>query len=96
MRIGQKYIGKVAEVTWRDPYSAHITKDAPRGRATLATWTEYGVIDDVTEGVVRIVHSIGQDSSLIRDKPELHVSGIPEVLIERIRVFEPVSDEKEG
>lgn len=59
MKIPKSYIGKEVRLTWRDPITSErmdLSK-APKGLAALATWRERGVIDDITEGVVRFVQS---------------------------------------
>ena len=97
MRIGQKYVGKMVEVQWMDPmFQRCDIKDSPTGRASLAAWKERGIIIDVSEGVVKIEHSAACHAGGNIESPEEHAfTPIPEVLIERIRIFEPVSDEKE-
>lgn len=97
MRIGQKYVGKMVEVQWMDPMFQRIeVRDSPVGRASLATWRERGIVIDVSDGVVKIEHSSACHAAGSIDSPEEHAfTPIPEVLIERIKVFEPVSDEKE-
>lgn len=94
MKVGKNYLGKVVEVQWRDPTSggrrAHLS-EAPVGRAALATWREYGVVDNITDGIIRIVHSAGADPGLPPESTdEIMWTVVPEELIERIRVFEPI------
>jgi len=61
--------------------------------AVLATQRERGVIDDVTDGVVRIVHTEGIDSPLVPDpSTDLYVTFVPESLIESITIYAPVSE----
>jgi len=100
VKIPRAVIGKFAEVTWRDPGNGRVTShdrknrsDVARGMEALATWREYGVIDDVTEGVVRIIHSIGEDPPRVDDKSDdFFCTWVPEALVEQIRVFEPVGE----
>ena len=63
MKVGRQYLGKVVEIRWRDPgcYLRQEAHELRSGLAALALWKEYGVVDDVTDGVVRIVHSAGHD-----------------------------------
>ena len=100
MKISRAFLGKFCEVVWRDPCSCHVkshTKDLsdiPKGRIVLATQRERGVIDDVTDGVVRIVHTIGTDSPLVPDpSTDLYVTWVDEALIESITVYAPVAAE---
>lgn len=103
MRVGRQYLGKVCEVTWRDPKWDRVSSmdprgrsDIPRGMAALARWREYGVIDDITDGVLRIVHSAGDSTgrdSAHPDADEFVCTWVPEVLVESIRVFAPVQEE---
>jgi len=60
MKIPKHYIGKVVKLTWEDPRGGGERVDivsAPKGKAALAKWEEYGLVDDITDGVVRIRHS---------------------------------------
>ena len=100
MKITKAHVGRVCEVVWRDPCSAHVKShqrdfsDVPRGTAVLATQRERGVIDDVTDGVVRIVHTVGTDSPVVPDPTtDLYVTWVPDSLIESITVYvvEPAS-----
>jgi len=51
------FIGKIVAVRWRDPTEdRQLIKLAPKGKDGLATWIEWGLVDDVTEDVVRIRH----------------------------------------
>lgn len=92
MRVGRSYLGKIVEVTWRDPTGTSrrvkLSK-APRGMAALSSWKERGVIDDITDGVIRIVHSSGEDPPGDPDpEPEIFCTWVPEALIETIQVLE--------
>lgn len=67
-----------------------------RGEKALATWEEQGIIDDVTDGVARIVHSRGSDASWVTEDDrsvELSCTWVPEALIEKITVYEAVKSE---
>jgi hypothetical protein len=62
VRIPRGYIGKVVEVAWIDPTSSlhrEDFSDVKRGRAGLATWREFGMVFDVTDGVLILAHSLG-------------------------------------
>lgn len=65
MKISSKYIGRVVRIVWLDPAGPErmpVSK-APKGRAALAHWTEYGIVDDITEGVIRLKQSEAKDGS---------------------------------
>ena len=101
MKVSRSFIGKYVEVKWRDPGTSHTKgrkrEDIPRGIEALASWAERGVIDDLTEGVVRIVHSEGRAPQHIDgvDELELSCTWVPEDLIEGIIVYEPVKSSEE-
>lgn len=84
MKVGRAYLGKQVKLTWRDPREAVIHElDHPfaRGQGALATQVNYGLIDDITEGVVRIRHN---EASHPQDRPnpsEWSVTWVPEELI---------------
>jgi hypothetical protein len=51
------FIGKIVAVRWRDPSEdRQLIKLAPKGREGLATWVEWGLVDDVTDEVMRFRH----------------------------------------
>ncbi len=99
MKLTKAYLGKMVEIVWRDPGTGHTKtrladrSDAARGMAAMATWRERGVIDDLTDGIVRIVHSEGEDPVYIVEDRDLELSctWVHEALIERIVVYEPVA-----
>ena len=101
MKIPRSVIGKMAEVTWRDPCQVNVKShtadrsDVPKGMAALAIQKEYGAIDDVTDGVLRIVHSWGQDSPLVRDdrSDDFRLTYVHEALIEKVVYYEPMKEE---
>lgn len=91
MRVPKHLIGKEVRLTWQDPMSDHDKlinlKDARKGRAALARWRERGVIDDITEGVVRFIQSETYPAG--EEHPDEAIIGwIPEELITRIEVGE--------
>jgi hypothetical protein len=104
MKVNKSYLGKRVEVIWRDPCSAHIKShdlknyaDVPKGREVLAYQEEQGVIDDVTDGVVRIRHTKGLDSPIVPDQSaDLYYTWVDENLIEKITVFEPSTKEDDN
>lgn len=93
MKISRQLLGKLVELTWKDPCEDRVKchlpnlEDLPKGRAALATWKERGVIDDITDGVVRLVQSEGHEPGA--GKPdEFKCQWICEELIEAVRVAE--------
>jgi hypothetical protein len=86
MKVGRQYIGKLVEIVWADPNSHRVPiVGAETGRRALATWKEYGVVHDVTDGVVLIAHSYSADSG--EEKPnEMERSAVHEALIEKITI----------
>lgn len=88
MKLTRAHLGKVAKVVWRDPGSnpkrQTLTK-AWKGRSALATWEEYGIIDDITDGVARIVHSLAHDPPADPDpETEIYCTWVVEELIESV------------
>ena len=61
MKVARTYVGQEVRLTWADPSFQHWSSAAsgppPKGRAALSKQVERGLIDDVSEGVVRIVHT---------------------------------------
>lgn len=70
MHIPRQYLGKVVEITWRDPKWERVDTQGPVGRAALAVWREYGVLDSIVDGVVRIVHSAGSGVTRNQSTPD--------------------------
>lgn len=95
MKVGKYYLGKYVEFIWHDPGANRVVShlsdlgDLAKGLEALAIWKERGVIDDITEGVVRIAHSAARDPGKINDN-EFFYSWVPEDLIESITVYEPI------
>ena len=103
VKIPKSYLGKYVEVVWRDPGSGNVKSrvaekaDLPRGISALATWKERGVLDDITEGVLRIIHSVGYDPAYERESARTEdyiCSWVPEALVEEITVYEPTSSDR--
>ena len=88
MKVGRHLLGRVVEIRWMDPNSARgPLSTLLKGRQALATWREYGVIHDITDGVVLIAHSYAAEAS--QEEPnEIERTAIPEVLIEKITLYE--------
>ena len=88
VKVAKALVGRYVEMVWLDPVGARRveTHQALKGRAGLATWTERGVIDDITEDVVRVVHSEGRSPSST-EVDELTYTMIPEDLIISLRTF---------
>lgn len=67
-------------------------KEMLKGRAACATWKEYGVIRDITDQIVLIMHSDGWDAGGKEVEPDEYCyTPVHEALIEKIVVLgEPV------
>lgn len=88
MRVPKALIGRYVEIKWHDPIGvqrAPIDK-APKGLKGLATWLERGVLDDITEDVVRIVHSAGCEPGT-GTIDEISYTLVPESLIIEVTTF---------
>lgn len=102
MKVGRQYLGKFVEITWRDPGTAHVKarrrEEALKGVEALALWRERGVVDDVTEGIVRLVHSEGYNAKHVDgvDEIEFYCTWVPEGLIEAITLYEPQAPVREA
>ena len=95
MKVGQKCIGKVVKLVWVDPAGPERMSlaKAPKGRSALARWTEYGVIDDITDGVIRLRQSEARDGEGQPDKDdEGSFTWTLEELVESIEIMEPVKE----
>lgn len=53
------YIGKKVEIKWVDPCSEEDVEagGGPSGMEALPVWTEYGVVENLKEGVLKIKYS---------------------------------------
>ncbi len=96
MRVPRSFVGKEVRVEWADTQISRIEStdpshaDVPKGRAALARYWEWGVVDDVSEGVVRMYHSLGKTSGITGESEEtLYYSWILEDNIEKIVELEP-------
>ena len=87
MKITKHHIGKEVRITWLDPCSERRNLEhAPIGQRALAKWIERGVIDDVTDGVVRFVQSHAFSPGA--DSPDEGIIGwVPEDLIESCEIM---------
>mgnify|MGYP001576008261 FL=1 len=95
MKIGRQLIGKTVAVTYVDPnYGKIELAKLKRGRAALATWTEYGVVHDVSEGVLILIHSIGKLCPDDATADEVCCTAIPEDIVETMVVLSPETDTK--
>jgi len=88
VNIPKRLIGRVVSIQWADPNNARgPIETLKKGRASLATWTEYGVLFDITDGVVMIAHSLAASPG--EDNPDdIQRTVVPEVLIEKMIVFQ--------
>lgn len=91
MKAGRHYLGRMCRITWQDPVSENdrvVVSKAMKGNSALAKWIEYGVIDDLTDGVVRFRHSESFDPG----DDEVHEAlfgWVQEVLITEILILVP-------
>jgi hypothetical protein len=89
MKLPRHLIGKEIRVTWHDPISSVerlAPIEAPKGLAALATWVERGVVDDVTEGVVRFRMSECFEGGNVT---EATYGFVPEDLIDSYEIMVP-------
>jgi hypothetical protein len=87
MRVPRSIVGKVVEIIWRDPGTDRKPlRDALKGSAALASWKEYGLVDDLTDGVVRVIHSAGYDPGET-EIDEISYTVVPEALVEKVTVY---------
>ena len=92
MKITRHHIGKECRVTWVDPCSQRVSlENAKKGLAALAKWIERGVIDDVTEGVVRLIQSYAYSAGE-KEPDEAIIGWIPEDLIISCEIMEPMKE----
>lgn len=95
MNVPRRLIGRMVEIQWMDPSYARLTIDEFKpGRGALATWLERGTVYDITDNVVIVVHSEcrqagAPDNAAPKD---LAYTPIPEALIEKVTVYEPVKE----
>lgn len=91
MKISKSYIGKAVKITWKDPTGCgerELIEKAKKGQAALAKWDEYGFVDDVSDGVVRIRHSVAYSAG--ESEPDEAIFGyIIEDLIMDIQALVP-------
>jgi len=90
-----RYIGFCVAITWKDPCELkQQISSAYRGKEGLATWIEWGIVDDVHEDVLRFKH--GEASSPGQVEPdEADYGYIPVCLIEEIVVMRSGLPDKE-
>ena len=103
MKLPKHMLGRMVELTWRDPGEARVSVgitevgSLPRGRQALATWRERGIVTDITDGVVRIEHSMAQPAPALPNQTTEHVfTFIPEELIEGAVMYDPVKEPQIG
>jgi hypothetical protein len=90
MKIKKEMIGRLVEVSWRDPVGVvrqplHIA-NALKGMSGLALWRERGVLDDITDGVLRIIHSEGVEPGSDR-VDEMSYTLVPEDLVVSLTLY---------
>jgi hypothetical protein len=58
MKVPKAYVGKYVSLQWMDPTFTRVElNELKKGREALSTWQEYGVVHDITDGVVFIINS---------------------------------------
>lgn len=95
MRIPKQLLGKMVVLHWLDPTSrteeikTRDASDLPRGEKGLTKRIERGLLDDLTDGVVRIRHweSLGEWNN---EPDEIYATWVQEDLIRDLVVYEPV------
>jgi hypothetical protein len=94
MKIPKSYIGRLVQITWRDPAGKRMDfREARTGKEALATWVERGKIDDISDGVVRFLQSEAWWAG--EKEPDEGMFGwVPEDLIEKCELL-VVAEEKE-
>ena len=94
MKITKHHIGKEVRITWLDPCSERRSLEhAPIGTKALAKWIERGVIDDVTEGVVRFIQSYAFSPGAA--EPDEGIIGwVPEELIVSCEILSVTGDKQ--
>lgn len=82
-------VGKTVEITWRDPYDWREeaeTVDTMKGAGHVPTWTHQGVIEDVTDGWVRLRYGVCQSP---QTKPTKEGVMVYEDLIVELTILTP-------
>ena len=95
MKLNKSLIGKEVRITWKDPRSVRLRsrfpdthRDILRGRQSLATWVERGLVEDITDGVLHLQQGMAIDPPGESDQEhEIVYSVVPEELIELIVVL---------
>ena len=95
MKLSRSLVGKQVRISWRDPRTLRVTshdtdghRDVIKGRAALAEWNEWGLVECIDEGVLFLQQSIGIDPPKESDQQhELQYSVVPEELIERVVIL---------
>ena len=76
-----RYIGHLVEVVWLDSSRNDNAPRRRRGKHLCVEWSDFGLLDDETDGVLRLVHS------RLRDRPEDDCSGIPVGVVMSMRSY---------
>lgn len=89
MNVPRKLIGAEVRLTWKDPTAGRgPIHGMLEGKDALATWTEYGKIWSIKDGVVILARGIGTSPS--EEKPdELERTAVQETVIEELVVLVP-------
>lgn len=85
MHIPKRFLNRMVEITWRDPITRNHDNGEKKGLDALAQWREWGVIDDLTDGVIRVIHSAGRNSPEEADN-DFFITWIPQALVTKIRL----------
>ena len=96
MKVTKNYLNQVVALKWVDPCTAGERLDldkAPKGREALAKWEEFGLIDDITDGVVRLRYAHAWEDVNADTPNEAVFTWLPEELITEIEILKPEGGE---
>ncbi len=81
----KKFLGKRVQLVWLDPRECRSDiNTALKGQKALAKWVEYGVLDDLTEGVARLRHGEGYsptETGVMPEKPDEAMFGYVQAIL---------------
>jgi len=94
MRINRAWLNRLVEITWLDPNERAVEihtrdgSDTPRGMGALIKRRERGILDDYTDGVLRVCHwdAFDQDGEHV---DEAKYTWLHEALVTKVTVYNP-------